>query len=1095
VQAQPPVVQLLFNNNATDSVASNHATAKKGAGFTNTYYNEPTHSADFNGSAQRFVTPVINLGNEFTICMWVRLSSAGSYPNIVSNWWYNWGFSLWANNSNNTLYFRTSRDGYSSNDAVSTSSAFIDGEWFFVAASINRSAGYAQIYVDNARVTSDSTIRNDFIVNDSIAIGADREGENAMTGQIDKFEIYPYRLSTAQIDSVYDNGATSFYLGAAGGPAPDDPVADTNRVFLHPDNTRYFSYKNEPTVIVTSGEHYGAVLNLDFDYSTYLNTLSTAGLNGTRLCIGANVEYPGWFDISQNTWAPSSGSLITPWARSGTAGYYGGGNRFDLNDWDEDYFDRLKAFLSEAGQHGIIVEIFFFSSIYTDLLWEYSPLKSTNNTNSIGNVTRQNVFNLSNSALTTVQRNMVKKVVTELNDYGNIIWEVCNEPYNQSLSRAWQDSVIMWITSKETELGNSHLISENVENYYQNITGANAATDIFNFHYAYDPSAILDNRDLNLPIGNNETGFSQDDDQYRREAWTLMLNGAAYFNNLDYSFTVSDETGQSIPSGNPGGGGPAIRSQLAFLKTFMDGIDFVNMTPDSSIITSGHPSPGLAYALKKSGEYAVWIWGTSSSISVNVTNGVYQVTFYNTKTGTVISSQNMAASGGSISIALPAYTDDIAVSIALYQESQARVYPRFNGYAKTAKFNGVSKSFYLGVSLVEHEPPPDNDDFNIYNNWDFSSLTVGDPIENSYFGTVYDNYGHSKTEVVNVTINGVSQKALRVYNYGGAQYYPPSDWNYAFEIFADLGADYTEVYISYDWRFSSNWQSTEGGKLSGAGDLPIPPSGVDPVSSSNGWKHRPMFKQAGSIYNYYYDHSGDSYGLSSTYPPYGNNTVFMNPGNWYKIKQRWVINTSGGYDGIYEQYVDNVRTYAQNWKRYYEVPGAGDAIRCFVLSHFYGGSTDEYFPTTTCWGEIANINVYTPKSPVVTGRNLHPTGSDLSTPDALDDQQFEYDNMITTAGTVQNSQYGFTYSAFRDESWMVVATAGQVTNYSYSYNIGSGDYLLIYDGSTTTSTLLRMHTNTSGSSSVASTGTTMFIRFVSDKVGNSSGFTGSITFN
>ncbi len=45
---------------------------------------------------------------------------------------------------------------------------------------------------------------------------------------------------------------------------------------LHPENPRYFLFRGKPTVLVTSGEHYGAVLNLDFDYVRYLDALATA---------------------------------------------------------------------------------------------------------------------------------------------------------------------------------------------------------------------------------------------------------------------------------------------------------------------------------------------------------------------------------------------------------------------------------------------------------------------------------------------------------------------------------------------------------------------------------------------------------------------------------------------------------------------------------------------------------------------------------------------------------------------------------------------------------------------------------------------------
>ena len=46
---------------------------------------------------------------------------------------------------------------------------------------------------------------------------------------------------------------------------------------LHPDNPHYFLWRGKPTVLITSGEHYGAVMNLDFDYVRYLDELRPAG--------------------------------------------------------------------------------------------------------------------------------------------------------------------------------------------------------------------------------------------------------------------------------------------------------------------------------------------------------------------------------------------------------------------------------------------------------------------------------------------------------------------------------------------------------------------------------------------------------------------------------------------------------------------------------------------------------------------------------------------------------------------------------------------------------------------------------------------------
>src|SRR5436309_4627655 len=93
------------------------------------------------------------------------------------------------------------------------------------------------------------------------------------------------------------------------------------RLQLHPSNPHCFLFLGKPTVLITSGEHYGAVLNLDFNYVEYLDTLKADHLNLTRAFTGAYVEPLGAFNIAQNTLAPVAGRFICPWARSEIPGY------------------------------------------------------------------------------------------------------------------------------------------------------------------------------------------------------------------------------------------------------------------------------------------------------------------------------------------------------------------------------------------------------------------------------------------------------------------------------------------------------------------------------------------------------------------------------------------------------------------------------------------------------------------------------------------------------------------------------------------------------------------------------------------------------
>jgi hypothetical protein len=44
---------------------------------------------------------------------------------------------------------------------------------------------------------------------------------------------------------------------------------------VHPSNPHYFLFKGQPTVLITSAEHYGAVINRDFDDVAYFDALKS----------------------------------------------------------------------------------------------------------------------------------------------------------------------------------------------------------------------------------------------------------------------------------------------------------------------------------------------------------------------------------------------------------------------------------------------------------------------------------------------------------------------------------------------------------------------------------------------------------------------------------------------------------------------------------------------------------------------------------------------------------------------------------------------------------------------------------------------------
>ena len=111
---------------------------------------------------------------------------------------------------------------------------------------------------------------------------------------------------------------------------------------------------------------------------------------------------------------------------------------------------------------------------------------------------------------------------------------------------------------------------------------------ILNFHYCSPPDAVAMNFGLKRVIGFDETGFRGVADlPYRTDAWDFLMAGGAVYSNLDYSYSVAHPDGTAKVTTSPGGGGPELRKQLAILKEFMDGLDFVHMKPDNGVVKGG----------------------------------------------------------------------------------------------------------------------------------------------------------------------------------------------------------------------------------------------------------------------------------------------------------------------------------------------------------------------------------------------------------------------------------------------------------------------------------------------------------------------------
>lgn len=462
--------------------------------------------------------------------------------------------------------------------------------------------------------------------------------------------------------------------------------SQTGPIALHPQNSHYLIYQGKTTALITSGEHYGAVLNLDYDYKKYLQTLTDEGMNYTRIFSGTYYELAGDFNIEKNNLAPKRERYIGPWPDAENDK-----SKFDLSKWNDAYFVRLKDFLTEARKRDIIVEVTLFSSIYNDKTWGVSPQNPVNNVNFTDSLPYKRAQTLDNKGLWPYQEAFVKKIVTELNDFDNFFFEVQNEPWSDrnvpvynimnkeeliknewqqkadfadEASLKWQDAIANTITQTEQKLPKKHLIAQNYANYRASIPDVKTNISIINFHYAW-PEAVQWNYHYDKVIGFDESGFAGSDDAvYRRQAWQFMLSGGGMFNNLDYSFSVDNEDGKGTYKA-PGGGSTALRAQLKTLADFLNSYSLEKLYPN---YTSTLAAPGLiTYTLSdKSKAFAVFVRATGttkSTLKMAADNGTYRVKSFDPISGKYTSLGDLKSVGGILTIDINIPDGELALQV------------------------------------------------------------------------------------------------------------------------------------------------------------------------------------------------------------------------------------------------------------------------------------------------------------------------------------------------------------------------------------------------------------------------------------------------
>jgi hypothetical protein len=148
----------------------------------------------FNGNSAYLHAGTVNVGGAFTLFAWAKL--AANATNIQTIWankaggWNTDGFALYVNTYNTAdqrLIFENG-DGVNGETVASPANVVTPDLWHYLAASVDETAGTAQLYVDGIAVTNGSTV-TDFATDSGLDLGRFTNGYYYFDGALDEVRI------------------------------------------------------------------------------------------------------------------------------------------------------------------------------------------------------------------------------------------------------------------------------------------------------------------------------------------------------------------------------------------------------------------------------------------------------------------------------------------------------------------------------------------------------------------------------------------------------------------------------------------------------------------------------------------------------------------------------------------------------------------------------------------------------------------------------------------------------------------------------------------------------------------------------------------
>jgi len=415
-------------------------------------------------------------------------------------------------------------------------------------------------------------------------------------------------------------------------------------------NPRYFTDGSGKAIFLT-GSHTWANFatdqgNTEFDYDGYLDFLVAHNLNFFR----------GWmWDLPHSNQAFNGGPFDwkpLPWLRTGPGLATDGKPKFDLSQFDQSYFDRVRTRVIQARDRGIYVAIMLFQGY----AWQFDrtvtdgfPLDGRNNINGIDAGPADAAATLQFGDVTRVQEAYVSKVIDTLIDLDNVLYEIANEAAPHST--LWQYHMIDYIHRYERTKSAQHPVGMTFQ--YKGGTQEDLYASPADW---ISPDCTEEFRENPPPADGSKVIVMDTDHGYgwkilkadgpaKHQAWAWR-NFCRGNHTLFMDPYLARPTGNTAPRNQPLGVNPRepyfglrpdpywepLRTTLGQTRAYALKINLAEMAPRGELSSTGYC---LAHPDR---EYLIYHPGPDRGFTVNFGPGTYTFEWFNPSTGLLVNS-------------------------------------------------------------------------------------------------------------------------------------------------------------------------------------------------------------------------------------------------------------------------------------------------------------------------------------------------------------------------------------------------------------------------------------------------------------------------